>query len=72
MGRISFPSSCTHALWVLWQVGGWTQEYDGLTFVAIRGAGHEVPLHRPKLALSLFKSFMAGTSMPTLQLVSDS
>ncbi|RYR02920.1 hypothetical protein Ahy_B06g081750 isoform B [Arachis hypogaea] len=53
-------------------VGGWTQEYDGLTFVAIRGAGHEVPLHRPKLALSLFKSFMAGTSMPTLQLVSDS
>ncbi|XP_016200437.1 serine carboxypeptidase-like 29 isoform X2 [Arachis ipaensis] len=54
------------------QVGGWTQEYDGLTFVAVRGAGHEVPLHRPKLALSLFKAFIAGTSMPTLQLVSDS
>ncbi|KAL1372087.1 serine carboxypeptidase-like 29 isoform X3 [Arachis hypogaea] len=54
------------------KVGGWTQEYDGLTFVAVRGAGHEVPLHRPKLALSLFKAFIAGTSMPTLQLVSDS
>ncbi|RYR19169.1 hypothetical protein Ahy_B03g063870 isoform C [Arachis hypogaea] len=48
---------------------GGHKEYDGLTFVAIRGAGHEVPLHRSKLALSLFKSFIAGTSMPTLQLV---
>ena len=48
------------------QVGGWTQEYEGLTFVAVRGAGHEVPLHRPKYALSLIKSFIAGTSMPSL------
>ncbi|KAI5445775.1 Serine carboxypeptidase-like 29 [Lathyrus oleraceus] len=50
-------------------VGGWTQEYAGLTFVNVRGAGHEVPLHRPKLALTLFKAFLAGTSMPTLELV---
>lgn len=53
-------------------VGGWTQEYAGLTFVSVRGAGHEVPLHRPKLALALIKAFLAGTSMPSLQLVSDS
>ncbi|CAI0394705.1 unnamed protein product [Linum tenue] len=56
-------------------VGGWTQEYNGLTFVAVRGAGHEVPLHRPKLALTLAKSFLAGSSMPaaaSLELVSDS
>ncbi|KAL9259020.1 Serine carboxypeptidase-like 29-like protein [Drosera capensis] len=62
--------------WTAWydegQVGGWTQEYDGLTFVAVRGAGHEVPLHRPKLALTLIKSFLAGASMPTLELISDS
>ncbi|KAM7472901.1 hypothetical protein LguiA_011084 [Lonicera macranthoides] len=63
--------------WRAWydegQVGGWTQEYKGLTFVTIRGAGHEVPLHRPKLALKLFEAFLAGTPMPAaLQLISDS
>ncbi|KAM7477114.1 hypothetical protein LguiB_024357 [Lonicera macranthoides] len=62
--------------WRAWydegQVGGRTQEYEGLTFVTIRGAGHEVPLHRPKLALKLFKAFLAGTSMPALPLISDS
>ncbi|CAO2841604.1 unnamed protein product [Amaranthus hypochondriacus] len=54
------------------QVGGWTQEYKGLTFVVVRGAGHEVPLHRSKLSLTLAKSFLAGESMPTLEQVSDS
>ncbi|KAI4335518.1 hypothetical protein L6164_014156 [Bauhinia variegata] len=53
------------------QVGGWTQEYAGLTFVAVRGAGHEVPLHRPKLALTLIKAFLSGTSMPSLELKAD-
>ncbi|KAK4790121.1 hypothetical protein SAY86_017425 [Trapa natans] len=61
--------------WRAWyddgQVGGWTQEYVGLTFVSVRGAGHEVPLHKPKLALALIKAFLAGTSMPPLQLISD-
>ncbi|KAK7304136.1 hypothetical protein RJT34_15209 [Clitoria ternatea] len=54
------------------EVGGWTQEYAGLTFVGVRGAGHEVPLHKPKLALILFKTFLAGASMPNLELVSAS
>ena len=50
------------------QVGGWTQEYAGLTFVSVRGAGHEVPLHRPKQALTLAKSFLSGSPMPGLGL----
>ncbi|BAT79734.1 Serine carboxypeptidase [Vigna angularis] len=62
--------------WRAWyddgEVGGWTQEYDGLTFVVVRGAGHEVPLHKPKLALTLFQNFLAGTSMPDLKLHSAS
>ncbi|KAH0654705.1 hypothetical protein KY289_032383 [Solanum tuberosum] len=66
----------TVAPWRAWyddgQVGGWTQEYKGLTFVTVRGAGHEVALHRPKQALTLVKSFLAGTSMPSLELISDS
>uniref|UniRef100_A0A1J3DWR5 Carboxypeptidase n=1 Tax=Noccaea caerulescens TaxID=107243 RepID=A0A1J3DWR5_NOCCA len=47
------------------QVGGWTQQYAGLNFVTVRGAGHEVPLHRPKEALALFKAFISGNSLST-------
>lgn len=61
--------------WRAWydggQVGGWTQEYEGLTFVTVRGAGHEVPKFRPKKALILFKSFLSGTSMPGFEQVRD-
>lgn len=61
--------------WRAWyedgQVGGWTQEYKGLNFVTVRGAGHEVPLHKPKLALTLIKQFISGSSMPGLELISD-
>ncbi|KAK9059502.1 hypothetical protein SSX86_020205 [Deinandra increscens subsp. villosa] len=57
----------TTSPWHAWyeddQVGGWTQMYEGLTFVTVRGAGHEVPLHKPKQALTIVKSFLAGTSM---------
>ncbi|KAK8695285.1 hypothetical protein V6N13_000451 [Hibiscus sabdariffa] len=67
--------------WRAWyddgQVGGRTQEFEGLNFVSVRGAGHEVPKHRPKQALTLIKAFLAGTSMPAAasasqQLISDS
>ncbi|XP_022883182.1 serine carboxypeptidase II-2-like [Olea europaea var. sylvestris] len=65
----------TTSPWRAWyddgQVGGWTQEYNGLTFVTVRGAGHEVPLHKPKQALTLIKSYLSGNSMPKLEQVSD-
>ncbi|KAK9274582.1 hypothetical protein L1049_021831 [Liquidambar formosana] len=61
-----------HAWYEDGQVGGWTQEYAGLTFVTVRGAGHEVPLHRPKQALTLIKAFLSGLSMPALEQISDS
>ncbi|PNT69112.1 hypothetical protein BRADI_3g49590v3 [Brachypodium distachyon] len=54
--------------WTPWydhlQVGGWTITYEGLTFVTIRGAGHEVPMHTPRQALSLFSNFLADKKMP--------
>lgn len=40
-------------------------EYEGLTFVTVRGAGHEVPLHRPEQAFLLFKQFLQGEPMPS-------
>ena len=39
-------------------------EYEGLTFVTVRGAGHEVPRHRPEQALVLFQHFLKGEPMP--------
>ncbi|KAF6159052.1 hypothetical protein GIB67_032669 [Kingdonia uniflora] len=53
-------------------VGGWTQGYDGLTFASVRGAGHEVALHRPQLAFLLVKAFLSGTTMPIMpQVITD-
>ncbi|XP_057436106.1 serine carboxypeptidase-like 25 isoform X2 [Lotus japonicus] len=54
--------------WYPWyvkkQVGGWTEVYEGLTFATVRGAGHEVPLFKPRAALQLFKSFLEGKPLP--------
>ncbi|KAG2710983.1 hypothetical protein I3760_04G056000 [Carya illinoinensis] len=54
--------------WYPWyvkkQVGGWTEVYKGLTFATVRGAGHEVPLFKPRVALQLFESFIRGQPLP--------
>ncbi|PIN19743.1 Serine carboxypeptidases (lysosomal cathepsin A) [Handroanthus impetiginosus] len=47
------------------QVGGWLQEYDGLTFATFRGAGHAVPIFKPSESLAFFRSFLAGESLPS-------
>ncbi|KAF8408213.1 hypothetical protein HHK36_007358 [Tetracentron sinense] len=58
----------TKVPWYPWyvkkQVGGWTEVYEGLTFATVRGAGHEVPLFKPRAALQLFKSFLSGEALP--------
>ncbi|KAL9241351.1 hypothetical protein vseg_015473 [Gypsophila vaccaria] len=54
--------------WTPWysrqQVGGWTIEYEGLKFVTIRGAGHQVPTFKPKEALLLLSRFLADKTLP--------
>ncbi|KAL2939077.1 Serine carboxypeptidase-like 34 [Bienertia sinuspersici] len=54
--------------WTAWytssQVGGWSIEYEGLTFVTVRGAGHQVPTTKPRQALQLINHFLAGKKMP--------
>ncbi|KAH6792907.1 serine carboxypeptidase-like 31 [Perilla frutescens var. hirtella] len=47
------------------QVGGWVQEYYGLTFATFRGAGHAVPIFKPSESLAFFASFLAGESPPS-------
>ncbi|PKH89591.1 hypothetical protein CRG98_049964, partial [Punica granatum] len=36
---------------------GWTIEYEGPTFVTVRGAGHQVPTFAPKRSPQLIKHF---------------
>lgn len=47
------------------QVGGWSIVYDGLTFVTIRGAGHQVPTFTPKQALQLLQHFIDNKKLPS-------
>lgn len=55
--------------WETWyhdeQVGGRFVEYQGLTLVTVRGAGHLVPLNKPMESLVLINSFLGGHTMPT-------
>ncbi|XP_076890563.1 serine carboxypeptidase-like 34 [Bidens hawaiensis] len=48
------------------QVGGWTIRYDGLKFVTIRGAGHQVPTFKPKEALELVRHFLSNQKLPSV------
>ncbi|XP_026408231.1 serine carboxypeptidase-like 34 [Papaver somniferum] len=54
--------------WTPWythkEVGGWTIIYDGLTFVTIRGAGHQVPTFKPRQALELISHYLANERLP--------
>ncbi|XP_052201995.1 serine carboxypeptidase-like 31 [Diospyros lotus] len=47
------------------QVAGWLQEYEGLTFASVRGAGHKVPVFKPSESLAFFSSFLQGESPPS-------
>ncbi|XP_047958435.1 serine carboxypeptidase-like 34 isoform X2 [Salvia hispanica] len=57
--------------WTPWftnnkQVGGWTVEYEGLMFVTLRGAGHQVPTFKPRQALQMLNHFLKNNKLPSL------
>ena len=45
-------------------LGGYTQVFEGLTFVSVHGAGHMVPQDQREAALLMVNTFMAGEEMP--------
>lgn len=47
------------------EVGGYVEEYDGLTLATVRGAGHEVPSYQPERALVMISSFLEGKLPPS-------
>ncbi|KAE8673493.1 Serine carboxypeptidase II-3 [Hibiscus syriacus] len=46
------------------EVGGYVVEYDGLTLVTVRDAGHLVPSYQPARALTMISSFLEGALPP--------
>ncbi|KAL3626635.1 Serine carboxypeptidase-like 26 [Castilleja foliolosa] len=77
-GRVPVISSryCVEALqlplkanWTSWfynnQVAGRIIEYEGLTFVTVRGAGHMVPFDKPNEAFALIRSYLSDQPLPT-------
>ena len=44
------------------QTAGYITKWAGtkLAFATVHGAGHEVPTYKPDIALSLWKSYLAG------------
>merc|ERR1719410_3300063 len=49
--------------WTEWhcngEVGGWYEQWEKLTFLLVRDAGHEVPEYQPVRAYSMFERFLA-------------
>ncbi|KAK9804123.1 hypothetical protein WJX73_001313 [Symbiochloris irregularis] len=43
------------------QVGGYLTQYNGLDFLTIRNAGHQVPTTQPKAALAFFSSWLTSS-----------
>ncbi|KAK2404148.1 serine carboxypeptidase [Trifolium repens] len=66
IGALKLPTIIN---WYPWydngKVCGWSQVYKGLTLVTVRDAGHEVPLHKPREAFILFRSFLENKYMPS-------
>ncbi|WRX16273.1 Peptidase S10 [Theobroma cacao] len=56
--------------WTPWyshrEVGGWTVTYEGLTFITVRGAGHQVPMFAPQQSLQIITHFLANKKLPSL------
>ena len=40
------------------QIGGWTENFERISFVSVRGAGHMVPQFKPVPALKMFNYFI--------------
>ncbi|KAK9275419.1 hypothetical protein L1049_022683 [Liquidambar formosana] len=55
--------------WTPWynhrEVGGWTITYEGLSFITVRGAGHQVPTFAPKRSLQIIRHFLANEKLPS-------
>jgi len=47
-----------------YQVAGYVQRYQGLTFATVKGAGHMVPQWKRSAAMTMFNATISGTLLP--------
>jgi len=62
--KLGYPITAPWTSWTLpndEQVAGYVTRFQGLNFVTIHTAGHEVPTYQPARALQLFQNFLDGT-----------
>ncbi|MBA0674674.1 hypothetical protein Goari_016257, partial [Gossypium aridum] len=45
-------------------VGGYVEEYEGVTLVTVRDAGHLVPSYQPARSLTMISSFLLRLFSP--------
>ncbi|KAF2321095.1 hypothetical protein GH714_033837 [Hevea brasiliensis] len=66
IAKMKLPTKTEWYPWYLnGEVGGYSQVYQGdLTFVTVRGAGHQVPSYQPERSLSMIKHFLSGNPLP--------
>ncbi|KAK3279735.1 hypothetical protein CYMTET_12391 [Cymbomonas tetramitiformis] len=62
--------------WMPWkgsdgQTAGYVTEYDGLSLVTVKGAGHMVPKDRPGHALDMLTSFLQGAPFDKVSLSAE-
>ncbi|XP_047969346.1 serine carboxypeptidase 1-like [Salvia hispanica] len=67
MAKMGVPVKTPWYPWYIQEeVGGYVVEYENITFVTVRGAGHMVPSYQPERALTVFTSFLEGKLPPSL------
>lgn len=49
----------------VYDVAGWQTEYEGLTFLSVRGSGHYVPMDKPREALQMITNFIRNKPYST-------
>ncbi|XP_059663516.1 serine carboxypeptidase 1-like [Cornus florida] len=65
MNTLNLPIQTAWRPWYINnEVGGYVEEYKGLTFATVRGAGHIVPSYQPERALLMISSFLQGSLLP--------
>ncbi|XP_054799830.1 serine carboxypeptidase 1-like [Prosopis cineraria] len=65
INRLNFPVEVPWRPWYSGnEVGGYVEQYKGLTIVTVRGAGHTVPSWQPARALILITSFLKRSAPP--------
>ena len=70
LGWIQSLGRTINADWRAWYLegtdtlAGFVEEFEGLTFITVHGAGHMVPQDKREAGLTMINYFMSGKDLP--------